>query len=845
MYYFYHNTTARFNAYFNADFKQTERAKEIRNNLVDRYDSIIPVFPFGTDADAKASFQIMDDCIKKAGGVIQKHEKSKWVDECYLVIGKGYFYKKQYFEAIDNFQYVYSKFKDQPTGALSLIWAANAYLGANQSSSALSALETAKTLKSLTEKQKPFLQATYCAYYVKEGHYDEAAKALEKCFKYRLTKYEKSRYNFLMGQLLMLSNKNAKAKNHFEASLKGNPPYDLEFNAKLNLIRLYEKGNDSEVKRLLNKMLKEQKNKSNFDQLYFELAQIDYKQKKFVPSLGNYQKAAWTATVNLSIKGKSYLKAAEIYFNQPDYEMAQLYYDSATAFLPKTHPDYESAKGRKESLSDVVKLLKIIHEGDSMIRLSALDSNQLRKQIEKSLDQELALAKKKAEEAKKNTGKENANNALNGSNPNGNSSWIFDNPSAKSLGYSEFKRIWGDRPNEDDWRRSKKDLVNNSNSLPTKIDSTPINAPKLTEAQKLKIERDQQIAYRMSVIPKNQQSVDSIMKEVIESYFSLGMIYRDRMKEPKESIKSFESLITKYPQNKYLKESWFNLYQLYADVPNATKANYYKGLLMQDSTSKYALLLSGKPIPEVENLEKKQEKLYQKIYAEFVAGNHHEVIKQCNQALADSTHPNYTPRFELLKGLALFKNQQPTEAETVVAHVGKTYINHPVKPYADEILKLIQNSKAPSVLDTSSKTNTPNTAIKNATIADTSLFKNTFEDVHFVILAADMGQIGYIDLKLDIRLAQFNDAKFGLDGLQVTSTVVANVYQAFIVRTFKDRDKAQYYAGVAQSDPEILMGAQSGKNKIFAISKNNFTTLLKTGKLTEYLEYYQAFYLEQ
>jgi hypothetical protein len=49
------------------------------------------------------------------------------------------------------------------------------------------------------------------------------------------------------------------------------------------------------------------------------------------------------------------------------------------------------------------------------------------------------------------------------------------------LGYSEFKRIWGDRPNEDDWRRSKKDLVNNSNSLPTKIDSTPINAPKLTE----------------------------------------------------------------------------------------------------------------------------------------------------------------------------------------------------------------------------------------------------------------------------------------------------------------------------------------------------------------------------
>jgi len=152
MYYFYHNTTARFNGYFNADFKQLERAKEIRLGLVDRYDSILPVFPFGDDAAAKASFQIMDETIKKAGLVIQKHEKSKWVDDCYLVIGRGYFFKKQYYEAIDNFQYVYSRFKDQPTAPLALIWAANAYLGANQGSSALSALETAKTLKSLTEK---------------------------------------------------------------------------------------------------------------------------------------------------------------------------------------------------------------------------------------------------------------------------------------------------------------------------------------------------------------------------------------------------------------------------------------------------------------------------------------------------------------------------------------------------------------------------------------------------------------------------------------------------------------------------------------------------------------------
>lgn len=848
MYYFYHNTTARFNGYFNADFKQMERAKEIRLNLVDRYDSLLPVFPFGDDAAAKASFQIMDETIKKAGLVIQKHEKSKWVDDCYLVIGRGYFFKKQYYEAIDNFQYVYSRFKDQPTAPMALIWAANAYLGANQNSSALSALETAKTLKSLTEKQKPFLFATYAAYYMKEGNYDEASKSLEKCFKLKLTKYERSRYNFLMGQLLMASGKNTKAKPFFLAALKGNPPYDLEFNAKLNLIRIFEKGNDAEVRRLLTKMLKEQKNKSNYDQLYYELAQLDLKQKKNQPALLNFQKAAWTATVNLGIKGMSYLRAAEICFAKPDFELAQLYYDSASAYLPKNHPEYERANGRKESLTEVVKLIKTIQEGDSLLKLAKLDSTQLRKEVEKSMAAEAAAAKKKAEDAKKNA--ENKNNGiadLNPGNATPNSAWAFDNPAAKSLGFSEFKRTWGDRPNEDNWRRSKKEMEAPDGGAPKPTDSSTLtqNSPK--EPAKNTNAKEVEINSRMSAVPQNKAGIDALQKRVIEAYFSLGMIYRDRMKEDKESIKSFESLLAKYPENKYQKESWYNLYQLWSDVPNPTKATYYKNLLLKDSTSKYASLLLGKPLPEEDNLEKRMEKKYQAVFAEYQAENFRTVLAETEKALQDSSSAQFTPRFELLKGLAQFKLGLPGDAEKTLTHVATTYASHPAKTYADEILMLLRrgsNNASPTTMNDPQNAGV-NTSLQTNVVVDTSLFKNTFNDEHFVVLAADMGQTGYVGIKLDVRLAQFNDAKFGLENLQITSTVLANTNQAFIVRTFKDKEKALYFAGIAESDPELLSGTQPEKNKIFAISKNNFTTLIKTGKLKEYLDYYQAFYQQQ
>jgi tetratricopeptide (TPR) repeat protein len=444
--------------------------------------------------------------------------------------------------------------------------------------------------------------------------------------------------------------------------LKGNPPYDLEFNAKLNLIRIFEKGNDAEVRRLLTKMLKEQKNKSNYDQLYYELAQLDLKQKKNQPAFLNFQKAAWTATVNLGIKGTSYLRAAEICFAKPDFELAQLYYDSASAYLPKNHPEYERATGRKESLTEVVKLIKTIQEGDSLLKLAKLDSSQLRKEVEKSIAAEAANAKKKAEDAKKNA--DNKNNGVADINPGNaaaNSSWAFDNPAAKSLGFSEFKRTWGDRPNEDNWRRSKKEMEQPDGGAP-KTDTSTLaqNAPK--DPKDNGSAKETEIQSRMSAVPKNQSGVEALQQRVIEAYFSLGMIYRDRMKEDKESIKSFEGLLSKYPENKYQKESWYNLYQLWTDVPNATKATYYKNLLLKDSTSKYAYLLQGKALPEEDNLEKRMEKKYQAIFAEYQAENYKTVLRESEKALLDTSSSQFTPRFELMKGLAQFKLGLPGDA---------------------------------------------------------------------------------------------------------------------------------------------------------------------------------------
>lgn len=859
----YHNITARYNGYFNADFKQLERMKEIRLNLVDRYDSIIPVFPFGDDAAAKASFLIMDETIKKASIVIQKHEISKWTDDCYLLIGRGYFLKKQYFEAIENFQYVFTKYKTSEIAPLALIWSANAFIGAKQTSSAISALEAAKIHPQLTDKQKPFLFATYASYYIAVGNYEDAAKSLEKCLSFKLNKYTRSRYNFLLGQLYQKAGKNAKAASYYRLSLKGNPPYDMEFNAKLNLIRLFEKGNDYEVRRLLTGMIKEVKNKSNLDQLYLELAILDQKQKKYDAALSNYKLAAWNATVNQGIKGTAYLKAADLYFDRSDYASAQMYYDSCAAFLPKSHPEYNKAVAKKESLAEIVKLLNEIHDGDSLLRLTTYKKEDLKKLAEKKLKDDKArelAEQKKAKETEKNTGIADLNGGGNSGDQTANAStWAFENPSAKSLGYSEFKRKWGDRPNEDDWRRSKKAPSESSGNANAQLGNTqPKDSTEKVDPAKA---NEAEVTALVDAVPTKPEAIEALKNKVVEAYFTLGMIYRDRLKDSKESTKAFETLLQKYPASKYEKESWFNLYLIYEEQKNKPKADYYKNLLLKDSTSRYAKLVLGIPLGQEDDENSRANKAYEKAFASYKNGNYREAQANCNNAISTFPKSDLIPRFELLAAICSVKTSSKEEAEKALTKVATTYPSNPVKNVAEDYLAVLR--KGPQALN-SSTTKTDSSGNKSTSAKpeesgkiyvigipmtkpdfDTLWFKNRFNEEHMVLVIADMSQDGYLEMKPDLRIAQFNDKNFSIQELQVTSSLIGNKYQVFIVRSFKDKTKATYYQEMAAQNAELMKNTDTDKTMVVAISQTNLATLFRTGKLEEYLRYYAAYYPNQ
>lgn len=106
----YHNTTARYNGYFNADLLMQESVAALNQEYVEDYDTLIPVYPYMANPNVENQFNTLDKVIEKVTTVSSLHRQSHWLDDNYLMLGKAQFLKKNYKEAGAAFMYLVNNF---------------------------------------------------------------------------------------------------------------------------------------------------------------------------------------------------------------------------------------------------------------------------------------------------------------------------------------------------------------------------------------------------------------------------------------------------------------------------------------------------------------------------------------------------------------------------------------------------------------------------------------------------------------------------------------------------------------------------------------------------------------
>ncbi|MDQ3051465.1 MAG: tetratricopeptide repeat protein [Bacteroidota bacterium] len=861
----YHKTLAHYNGYFNAREKVKEGAKTLYTGQVDRYDRILSVFKYGTEDQAKAIFPEMDEAIKKVSIVIQRHsmeidgkERNKWIEDCYLLIGKAQFYKHDTWTAIESFQYVAAQYRSEPIRYDALLWLTQCYLRLGKMPDADYLLSTMKDDQELPTELKAFYNATYADYYLLQNELPKAAEHLEKARAMSKKRMDRYRYAFILGQIYQKLDKHPEAVARYDNVIKLSPPYEMAFNARVNRARSVDVNSDDgkEIRKMLQKMLTDEKNTEYQDQIYYALAEISLKENNIPEALELLKKSAATSAGNTNQKALSYLKMAEIYFKQPEYKLAQMYYDSTAATISEDHPDYLAIINTKNNLNKLIRNLNIIYTEDSLQALAAKSPAEREAIINQLIEEEkaekarLLREKKEREAAEKEAQEQNESspffNAQNTQQPQTNQSgtgWYFSNQSAVSFGFNEFVRMWGNRKLEDNWRRSTRTSFAEAQNLEEtteELDSTEI----LDDAARdsiLALDNSKRKTAYLSAIPSTPEQKAKSDEKIVEAYYNVGLIYKEQLKDNKESNKNFETLLQRYPENDYKLPTIYNLYRVNLALGDEEKANYYKNIILTEyAETEYAkIILNPDYFKDQQRKVAIQKVFYENTYRAYLNKQYDDVIER--KTMADSLFPasDLAPKFEFLRAMAIGKSRSLPEFETALKGVIAHHPEDTVSVRAKEILGMIDPSMYNRVDSIEKPSGTPAQVVE----APKPVTPWTFspDTMQYVVFIYVNNVISTNDFK--IAVSNYNNKFYSIKKLQISSSFVGEENQMMMIRQFNNKQDGVTYLNGLTSDPEAFVDIDISNARYFTITPDNLLLLMQTKDIDGYDAFYEEKYL--
>ncbi|MDR1459055.1 MAG: hypothetical protein LBI60_02445, partial [Bacteroidales bacterium] len=157
----YHGTTTRFNIYFNGNESYKEAVELIDQSIKDNYTAILPIFPIADKTEALKCSPQLDRSIEKCSKAIKKHsmyirgvEHCKPIDDCYLLMGKSYFYRQDFSDALSVYTYIVNTHTNGNVLPDAHTWKARTNLALNRVSEAEVCLEEGRVLVENSKNRK-------------------------------------------------------------------------------------------------------------------------------------------------------------------------------------------------------------------------------------------------------------------------------------------------------------------------------------------------------------------------------------------------------------------------------------------------------------------------------------------------------------------------------------------------------------------------------------------------------------------------------------------------------------------------------------------------------------------
>jgi outer membrane protein assembly factor BamD (BamD/ComL family) len=407
------------------------------------------------------------------------------------------------------------------------------------------------------------------------------------------------------------------------------------------------------------------------------------------------RKSASAVSRNQNQKGRSYLVLATHYYDKPDYIKAGRYYDSAVFFLDQKYPDYQIFKTKSQNLDALVSQLKIIQTQDSLQRVASMSEtarNALISTIVAKIIQDESEGKISEYADRNNLGQFYENERRFQGNIDQEGKWYFYNQAALTFGRTEFRRRWGDRKLEDNWRRSNKAKVTTS-----QVSANPDEATKNGSDSTVASLDYKKPEFYLKNLPLNDSLIAVSNDKIANALLNAGKAYSERILDPVKATETFESLITRYPAGELVPEVLYNLYNVNKEHNSSKSEAYRQRLLEKYPQSEFARILSDPAYYEKKMADMKMaEKLYQEAYVSFKGEKFNEVIILCDDALKKYQQNLLAPKFMLLRAYAVARTSDERQFREELANLIKAWPGTDESRKAEELIAYL-NLKTPEL----------------------------------------------------------------------------------------------------------------------------------------------------
>ncbi len=567
-----------FNAYYNTFFnakKSFKIGEEKSENQARDYNTLQPLRIYETPLGAGAAdFQ---NAIDKGADILRKYEDSKWVDDALLIIGKSYFYRKEYFSADQKFEEIYLSSVNDEIKQNAVLWKGRVLLELELYNQGVQYLtEQLALLEGEWVKGIEFqVQTVLAEHYVERENWVNALDQLNTSVKKLPKKEYKERGFFLIGQLNEILGDSEAAFDAYNEVSKYYTNYDLQFESQKKQAEVARSlGKSDEAYKVFAKMVRDDKNSEFISELNYELGKTEQDRGNYEKSEDIYINILRDTRVKPGVitRAKVYNGLAEINrFNYNNYELAAAYYDSAAKVnAPEDElPEDFNAQEFAISFGDYSELKNEIHLQDSLLWLGGLSQEKFDSvlvELENKKREEFARLQKEQEERRNtlinvdpssstNTGDESIerNGFLN-----------YKNPVLLAESSQQFRALWNSRPLLDNWRVSSL-IVDN---IQSQIESDTNNESTNNTGDG----NEAFISIDLSRIPFTVQAKDSVKDEIASLHYELANLFFLSLNLPDSAEYYFNKVLNERPNSSVAPVSMYSLSELYSIQNNNNQA---------------------------------------------------------------------------------------------------------------------------------------------------------------------------------------------------------------------------------------------------------------------------------